>query len=260
MKTCGSCRMSFPVWLAIDGKRRNLSNRRFCLGCSPWLGHNTATSAPGTGDLAALPDIRQQRRRARWVRRSRDLRRALKAAAVAARGGRCIDCGYERSIAALEFHHRDPRTKKFGIGAFTSSRERLNLELEKCDLVCANCHRVRHDRVARNTSPSHELRRALKLQAIKWMGGDCMGCGRRGLPSQSEFHHRDPATKEFGISAKGVIRAWPEMESELAKCVLLCANCHREVHAGVRELFDDGLLGLAEDATPYRYEIARTVA
>ena len=34
---------------------------------------------------------------------------------------------------------------------------------------------------------------------------------------------------------------------------MLCANCHREVHAGVRELFDDGLLGLAEDGAPYGY-------
>src|SRR5687767_12628323 len=251
MKICDSCRMTFPVWLVIDGKRRNLSNRRFCPGCSPWRGHNTSIAAPGTSDLAALPEIRKQRRRARWVRRSRDLRRAFKASAVATRGGQCTDCGYDRSVAALEFHHRDPLTKEFGIGAFISSKHRLHVELEKCDLVCANCHRVRHERAVRTTSPSHELRRALKLRAMEWMGGQCDCCRRTVRPSQAEFHHRDPATKHFGISAKGVIRAWPDIESELAKCVMLCANCHREVHAGVRELFDDGLLGLAEDATPY---------
>lgn len=162
-----------------------------------------------------------------------------------------MDCSYDRSVAALEFHHRDPRTKEFGIGAFISSKQRLKVELQKCDLVCANCHRRRHERAVRNTSPSHELRRALKLRAMEWMGSDCNGCGRPVLPSQAEFHHRDPATKDFGVSAKGLIRAWPEIESELAKCVMLCANCHREVHAGVRELFDDGLLGLAEDPAPY---------
>lgn len=162
-----------------------------------------------------------------------------------------MDCGYGRSIAALEFHHRDPRTKEFGIGALISSKQRLNIELAKCDLVCANCHRARHERAAQNTSRSHELRRALKMRAIEWMGGACNGCGRRVLASQSEFHHRDPATKGFGISAKGVIRTWPVIQAELAKCVLLCANCHREVHAGVREIFDDGLLGLAEPAAPY---------
>ena len=166
-----------------------------------------------------------------------------------------MDCGYDRSIAALEFHHRDPRTKEFGIGAFISSKHRLNVELEKCDLVCANCHRVRHERAARSKSPSHELRRALKRRAMEEMGGECSGCGRTVLASQAEFHHRDPATKHFGISAKGVIRGWPEIAAELEKCVLLCANCHREVHAGVRELFDDSLLGLAEEAVPYRYAL-----
>lgn len=162
-----------------------------------------------------------------------------------------MDCGYDRSIGTLEFHHRDPGTKEFGIGAFISSKQRLSVELEKCDLVCANCHRVRHQRAVRNTSPSHELRRALKLRAMEWLGGGCDGCRRTVLPSQAEFHHRDPATKAFGVSAKVVIRAWPEIEAELSKCVMLCANCHREVHAGVRELFDDGLLGLAEELTPY---------
>ena len=166
-----------------------------------------------------------------------------------------MDCDYDESIAALEFHHRDPRTKDFGIGAFFSSAQRLNTELEKCDLVCANCHRVRHERPSRKVSPSHELRRALKQQAMEWMGGACHGCRRRMLPSQSEFHHRDPHSKSFGLSAKGVIRPWPEIAAELEKCVLLCANCHREVHAGVRELFDDGLLGLAEEAVPYRYTL-----
>ena len=68
-----------------------------------------------------------------------------------------------------------------------------------------------------------------------------------------EFHHLDAGTKEFAISADGVPRRWELIVAELEKCVLLCANCHREVHAGVRDLFDDGLLGLAERSGPYRF-------
>jgi len=46
----------------------------------------------------------------------------------------------------LEFHHRDPKTKLFSIsGQFiTNSWEKLLIEMEKCDIVCANCHRILH--------------------------------------------------------------------------------------------------------------------
>lgn len=82
------------------------------------------------------------------------------------------------------------------------------------------------------------------------MGGACDGCRRRGPDQIFEFHHIRASEKEFGISEDGIMRSWPRIVAELAKCVMLCANCHREVHAGVRDL-DDGLLGLAEDALPY---------
>ena len=82
------------------------------------------------------------------------------------------------------------------------------------------------------------------------MGASCLGCGRDGALVLFEFHHRNAAEKKFGISEDGILRSWHKVVAELAKCVMLCANCHREVHAGVREL-DEGLLGLAEDALAY---------
>jgi hypothetical protein len=82
------------------------------------------------------------------------------------------------------------------------------------------------------------------------MGGSCFTCGRGGPPPLFEFHHRDPREKEFGVSEDGIVRRWEKIVAELAKCVMLCANCHREVHAGVREI-DEGLLGLAEPAATY---------
>lgn len=65
-----------------------------------------------------------------------------------------------------------------------------------------------------------------------------------------EFHHWDASEKDFGLSESGILHRWEKVVAELAKCVMLCANCHREVHAGVREL-DKGLLGLAESAGSY---------
>ena len=51
-----------------------------------------------------------------------------------------------------------------------------------------------------------------------------------------EFHHTDSDGKDFGISAKGYTRSWEEVRKELDKCILLCANCHREVHEGITQL------------------------
>ncbi|TMF58485.1 MAG: hypothetical protein E6I19_01595 [Chloroflexi bacterium] len=60
----------------------------------------------------------------------------------------------------------------------------------------------------------------------------------------------DAKDKGFGIGQDGIPRSWEKVVAELEKCVMLCANCHREVHARVRELRPT-LLGLAEDALPY---------
>lgn len=57
-------------------------------------------------------------------------------------GGECQRCGYSECAAALSFHHRDPDEKEFSIGAnINRSREVLIEEVEKCDLLCQNCHR-----------------------------------------------------------------------------------------------------------------------
>jgi hypothetical protein len=63
-------------------------------------------------------------------------------------GGECCDCGYKKNISALEFHHLDPEKKSFGIDLRKCSCakwDRLVEEVKKCVLICANCHRERHN-------------------------------------------------------------------------------------------------------------------
>jgi actin-related protein len=63
-------------------------------------------------------------------------------------GGSCVDCGYKKNISALEFHHLDPNKKSFGIDLRQCSCtkwEKLVEEVSKCVLICANCHRERHN-------------------------------------------------------------------------------------------------------------------
>jgi excisionase family DNA binding protein len=69
-------------------------------------------------------------------------RRRLKEILVADAGGRCIICGYDRYIGALQFHHREAETKEFGVGerGLTRSLAAVRAEAAKCVLLCANCH------------------------------------------------------------------------------------------------------------------------
>ena len=66
----------------------------------------------------------------------------MKILAIKYKGGECQNCGYNKCIAALEFHHRNPEEKSFGIGTpLSKTWEAIRTELDKCDLLCSNCHR-----------------------------------------------------------------------------------------------------------------------
>jgi 5-methylcytosine-specific restriction endonuclease McrA len=69
-------------------------------------------------------------------------RRKIKQVLVEEAGGRCRVCGYDRSVAALEFHHLVPAEKSFSLShrGVARSLEKARAEAKKCALLCANCH------------------------------------------------------------------------------------------------------------------------
>jgi predicted HNH restriction endonuclease len=67
--------------------------------------------------------------------------------------------------------------------------------------------------------------------ALQYMGGACCRCGYATCEAALVFHHKDPGSKDFSFSERGITRSWQRIKDELDKCVLLCANCHAEVHA-----------------------------
>lgn len=71
-------------------------------------------------------------------------RRRQKQKAVDYLGGYCKNCGYSKCLDALEFHHRDPDKKEFRFSQYPNNWEKAKKELDKCDLLCANCHREVH--------------------------------------------------------------------------------------------------------------------
>ena len=76
----------------------------------------------------------------------------------------------------------------------------------------------------------------IREMAVAYKGGRCQLCGYTRCIAALEFHHPDPSKKDFGISLNGLTRAWTKVKAEVEKCALVCANCHREIHAGISQL------------------------
>jgi hypothetical protein len=78
-------------------------------------------------------------------------------------------------------------------------------------------------------------REKIKIMAIEYKGGKCCICGYKKYPGALEFHHTNN-DKEFSISRYGHSRSWNRVKNEIDKCVLLCSNCHKEIHGDVIKL------------------------
>jgi 5-methylcytosine-specific restriction endonuclease McrA len=73
-----------------------------------------------------------------------------------------------------------------------------------------------------------------RRKALAYTSGRCQVCGYDRCADALEFHHLSSAEKDVGISSRGGTRSWRKIREELSQCVLLCANCHREVHSGLQ--------------------------
>jgi transposase len=88
------------------------------------------------------------------------------------------------------------------------------------------CKRCRTERVAAR-------RRAVKQALVEDAGGRCRLCGYDRCPGALQFHHLKPGLKAFGLATNGVARSLRRAREEARKCILVCANCHAEIEAGV---------------------------
>jgi hypothetical protein len=182
----------------------------------------------------------------------------------------CDDCGGSFASYQMDFDHRDPSTKSFTISrgeGLLASRERLLKEMDKCDVVCANCHRLRTYAAfmdgtlrppgfRRKTEPAAtpELQRRRVAWRERRTAGQqflerlrelpCADCGRRYPPCVMEFDHRDPSEKSYLVSQMPGRVAFRRILEEIAKCDIVCANCHRKRthlrrrNAGVAQLVE----------------------
>jgi hypothetical protein len=77
-------------------------------------------------------------------------------------------------------------------------------------------------------------RKKVKEVIVGCMGGKCQICGYDRCDKALELHHINPEEKDFSFGfILASCRSWELIYSEISKCILLCSNCHREVHDGM---------------------------
>jgi hypothetical protein len=142
----------------------------------------------------------------------------------------CIDCG-QTDICLLEFDHVRGQ-KSRGIADLVSwgfNWSTIETEIAKCEIRCANCHRIKsieHGRGWRSTQPTQQPSKSYQLVSIYLSEHPCIDCGHSDIRVLEFDHVRGQKMDEIShmLSQKC---GWPRIASEIAKCEVRCANCHR---------------------------------
>ena len=110
------------------------------------------------------------------------------------------------------------------------------------DPLCVHCGETNRNRFYKKNkgtckscqSKISEKKRVLdRERVIDYKGGKCESCGYNKYRGALEFHHLDPSQKDpLGLRK----RSFESLKKEVDKCVLLCANCHREEHARMKNI------------------------
>lgn len=157
MPVCKKCKESFPNRIKLDGKIHYLNSRSYCLNCSPWK--ENAGYLIRKQNTRELQNLSEEAKKTcpicsnefKWTKnnvcstcRAAYSRYKNKIYAIELLGGKCKNCNCD-DIRCLEFHHLDPSTKDVDISYLLNcSKKRITAEVEKCILLCANCHAIEH--------------------------------------------------------------------------------------------------------------------
>ena len=85
-----------------------------------------------------------------------------------------------------------------------------------------------------NSNRVIEWRKRTKQKLIEYKGGECELCGYKKCNRSLQFHHLNPDEKDFTISGKSF--SFENLKEEVDKCILVCSNCHSEIHDGLIKL------------------------
>ena len=206
---------------------------------------------------------------------------------VAYKGGECIKCAYNKDLTALEFHHINSQEKDYDPSKMMNkSWDVVKNELDKCILLCSNCHREEHQKINKKKKQDKEFQFNFlwnfsssiltgkntgkasckrcdivlteentsagthryfckscdsknvvengikgKERCVEYMGGKCSVCDYNKCINSLEFHHIDPSKKSETYNKRFRYWGFERQKKELENCIIVCSNCHREIHS-----------------------------
>jgi hypothetical protein len=135
----------------------------------------------------------------------------------------CLDCKQPYSHYILEYDHLDPTTKVRAVShLIEGDKEKVLAEIAKCDLVCRNCHKART--YSRKSHPKYPTQKTLNYRAAK-EASPCSDCNKFYPFYIMEYDHLDSSSKKNHVSLL-VDCSSERLQEEIAKCDLVCSNCH----------------------------------
>lgn len=94
--------------------------------------------------------------------------------------------------------------------------------------------------MANKSQYTKDWRKRTKSRIVEAMGGKCALCGYSKCHWSLVLHHLDPTQKDFSLAAiRASCKSWEKIVNELRKCILVCHNCHGEIHHGITTIPDD---------------------
>lgn len=168
--------------------------------------------------------IYKQKYKNKQKKLARDYIFSLKASA-----GCCI-CK-NKNPYCLDFHHKNPENKKNTICNLVRhgySFDIIKNEIEKCEIICSNCHRTQH-----YTGKYIRNKKGALIQNIK-SKSKCSVCSFNKLECL-DFHHIENKNDNIGAMVRDKYISIEQLEHEIQKCIILCSNCHRILHASDTE-------------------------
>lgn len=134
------CNVCWDAFLAKPRKRARMTLNKYCKICKEEKTVETTQFVDGLWHDVCRPcDAKEKASRVK----------NFKEKCVEYKGGKCVVCGYDKYHGALEFHHLDPTQKDFTIARKKTNKfdEKITSELDKCALLCANCHAEEHSKI-----------------------------------------------------------------------------------------------------------------
>jgi hypothetical protein len=150
----------------------------------------------------------------------------------------CMDCGQKFPYYVMDFDHRDRTVKVMDIHTMVARLvpwDKVQAEISKCDLVCSNCHRLRTYK-GQNCYKTRQYEHHRDILDELKSTTPCLDCGKLHKPCQMDFDHIVSKTKKANV-AQFMGHPTKVLLEEIAKCHLVCSNCHRvRSHTGKRKV------------------------